>query len=43
MCAATLMGDEANCVYNQCFVLRLDGPLAADSLRNALGEVVAAP
>ena len=23
MCAATLMGDEANCVYNQCFVLRL--------------------
>ncbi len=41
MCAATLMGDEANCVYNQCFVLRLDGPLAADSLRNALGEVVA--
>src|SRR5947208_14523999 len=31
MCAATLMGDEANCSYNQCFVLKLHGPLSVDS------------
>ncbi|HET6546395.1 MAG TPA: amino acid adenylation domain-containing protein [Rhodanobacteraceae bacterium] len=40
MSAATLMGDEANCAYNQCFVLRLHGPLSPESLRNALAEVV---
>ena len=41
MCAATLMGDEANCSYNQCFALKLHGPLAVESLRNALAVVVA--
>ncbi|MGH8162034.1 MAG: amino acid adenylation domain-containing protein, partial [Gammaproteobacteria bacterium] len=40
MLAAALMGDEANCVYNQCFVLTLQGPLSPESLRNALAEVV---
>ncbi|HEY6984927.1 MAG TPA: condensation domain-containing protein, partial [Rhodanobacteraceae bacterium] len=40
MCAATLMGDEANSSYNQCFVIRLHGPLVAESLRRALVEVV---
>ncbi len=41
MVAATLMSDEANAVYNQCFVLRLAGPLSPESLRSALREVVA--
>ena len=38
--AATLMGDEASCSYNQCFALRLRGPLSEQSLRNALAQVV---
>lgn len=40
MYAATLMGDEANCSYNQCFALRLRGPLSEQSLSNALVQVV---
>jgi hypothetical protein len=40
MCAATLMGDDANCSYNQCFVLKLHGPLAVESLHKALADVV---
>ena len=40
ICATTLMGDEANCAYNQCFVLSLRGPLSVESLRKALVEVV---
>ncbi len=40
MCAATLMGDEANCSYNQCFVLKLHGPLSVESLHKALADVV---
>src|SRR6187402_691658 len=41
MIAATMMGDEANASYNQCFALTLTGPLSHDSLRRALGVVVA--
>ena len=40
MCAAALMGDEANCSYNQCFLLQLRGPLSVESMRNALADVV---
>ncbi|MGA7965310.1 MAG: amino acid adenylation domain-containing protein, partial [Gammaproteobacteria bacterium] len=40
MCAATLMGDDANCAFNECFMLTLQGPLSPESLRNALIEVV---
>jgi amino acid adenylation domain-containing protein len=40
MCAAALMGDEANCSYNQCFALTLDGPLDAGIMRDALADVV---
>ncbi|MDN5863889.1 MAG: condensation domain-containing protein, partial [Gammaproteobacteria bacterium] len=40
MCAATLMGEEANCAYNQCFVITLQGPLSPESLHTALSEVV---
>ncbi|HEY4341753.1 MAG TPA: condensation domain-containing protein, partial [Steroidobacteraceae bacterium] len=40
MRAVTLMGDDANCAYNQCFALRLRGPLSEQSLRNALRQVV---
>ncbi|HZW59822.1 MAG TPA: condensation domain-containing protein, partial [Woeseiaceae bacterium] len=40
MAAVTLMGDEANCAYNQCFVLTLQGPLSPESMRNALAKVV---
>ncbi len=40
ICAATLMGDDANCSYNQCFVLKLHGPLSVDSLHKALADVV---
>ncbi len=40
MCAVTLMSDEANCSYNQCFVLKLDGPLSVESMHNALNVVV---
>ncbi|MFN8228072.1 MAG: aminotransferase class III-fold pyridoxal phosphate-dependent enzyme [Mycobacterium sp.] len=40
LCAATLMGDDANCAYNECFVLTLTGPLDVESLRRALTEVV---
>ena len=36
-----MMGDEANCSYNQCFVFTLDGPLRVESLRAALEQVVA--
>ncbi len=40
ICAETLMGDEANCSYNQCFVFELHGPLSVESLHAALTEVV---
>ncbi|HKP43747.1 amino acid adenylation domain-containing protein [Mycobacterium sp.] len=40
MCAATLMGDDANCSYNQCFILKLHGPLSVESLHTALADVV---
>ncbi|MGH8599870.1 MAG: condensation domain-containing protein, partial [Burkholderiales bacterium] len=40
MCAAVLMGNDANCACNQCFVLTLQGPLSPESLRKALTEVV---
>jgi amino acid adenylation domain-containing protein len=40
MCAVTLMSDEANCSYNQCFVLELHGPLAVESMYDALTVVV---
>ncbi|MGA8278298.1 MAG: amino acid adenylation domain-containing protein [Rhodanobacteraceae bacterium] len=40
MAAVALMGDEANCAYNQCYVLQLCGPLSPESLRNALRDVV---
>jgi hypothetical protein len=39
-CAATLMSDDANCSYNQCFVLKLHGPLSVESLHKALSDVV---
>jgi amino acid adenylation domain-containing protein len=41
MWTAASMSDEANCSYNQCFALTLDGPLRVDSLRVALDQVVA--
>ncbi len=34
------MGDDANCSYNQCFVLTLQGELSVESLHAALSEVV---
>ena len=34
------MGDEASCAYNQCFVLRLRGPLSMESMRNARSQQV---
>ncbi len=40
ICAETLMGDEANCSFNQCFVLKLHGPLSVESLHKALADVV---
>jgi amino acid adenylation domain-containing protein len=40
ICAATLMGDDANCSYNQCFVLKLHGPLSVESLHTALAGIV---
>jgi amino acid adenylation domain-containing protein len=40
MCAAALMGDEANASYNQAFLIALDGPLSIDSMRSALAVVV---
>ncbi|MET0229365.1 MAG: condensation domain-containing protein, partial [Rhodanobacteraceae bacterium] len=40
MCAAALMGDEANASYNQAFLIALDGPLSIESMRNALAAVV---
>ncbi|WP_133053544.1 non-ribosomal peptide synthetase [Mycolicibacterium bacteremicum] len=40
ICAATLMSDEANCSYNQCFVLTLHGALSVESLQYALSEIV---
>ena len=39
ICAVTLMSDEANCSYNQCFVLHLDGPLSVESMHAALGVI----
>ena len=41
MWTAAVMSDDANCSYNQCFALTLDGPLRVDSLRAALEQVVA--
>jgi amino acid adenylation domain-containing protein len=38
---AAAMGAEANCAYNQCFALTLEGPVRVDSLRAALDQVVA--
>jgi amino acid adenylation domain-containing protein len=34
------MGPEANCAFNQCFVLHLQGPLSVGSMQNALDQVV---
>jgi amino acid adenylation domain-containing protein len=41
MWTAAAMSDEANCSYNQCFALTLEGPLHVESLRVALAGVVA--
>ena len=41
MWTAAAMSREANCSYNQCFALTLDGPLRVESLRAALDQVVA--
>jgi amino acid adenylation domain-containing protein len=38
--AAVQMGDEASCAYNQCYSLRLRGPLSAESMESALQQVV---
>jgi amino acid adenylation domain-containing protein len=40
MWLAVQMGDEASCAYNQCFSLALRGPLSAESLQNALRQVM---
>jgi len=34
------MGTEANCAFNQCFVLHFNGPLSVVSMQNALDHVV---
>src|SRR5262249_6563973 len=34
------MGREASCAFNQCFVLRLRGPLSVASMQKALDQVV---
>ena len=41
MWTAAAMSREANCSYNQCFAFTFQGPLRVDSLRAALGQVVA--
>ena len=41
MWTAAAMSREANCSYNQCFAITLDGPLRVESLRTALEQVVA--
>src|SRR5678809_1385568 len=40
MHSAVQMGAEASCAYNQCFVLRLRGPLSLESLGRAMAQVV---
>ncbi|MFO1217390.1 MAG: amino acid adenylation domain-containing protein [Burkholderiaceae bacterium] len=40
MYVAAQMGVEASCAYNECFVLRLRGPLSAQSMESALAAVV---
>src|SRR5690242_18463698 len=38
--AAVQIDAEASCAYNQCFVLRLRGPLSMESMTRALAQVV---
>ena len=38
--AAVQMGSDASCAYNQCFVLTLRGALSAESMQNALRQVM---
>ena len=38
--AAVQMGNEASCAYNQCFSLTLRGALSAESMQNALRQVM---
>ena len=40
MWLAVQMGDEASCVYNQCFCLTLRGPLSAESMQSAVRQVM---
>ena len=40
MHAAVQMGIQASCAYNQCFVLRLRGPLSLQSMEQALAQVI---
>ena len=35
------MGPEASCAYNQCFALRLTGPVSSDALRGAVAHLLA--
>lgn len=38
--AAVQMGDEASCAYNQCYALKLRGPLSVESMASAFRQVM---